>query len=182
MNSIMFKINDSGKSIIDDNNFLFVAFQNRLVTRLVNIFDKYKIPMNKKILNKNIEENLINYLMDTNAEIVEKYINLLTNYEKIIWKYIENKTSTDLIKQSTIVFLNKISEKNGSIVNSKCSQNFIEYINSVIYVYDNNELNNDVINRINTDVAEIIDEFNKNNYNFVVESINKIIKNVISQL
>lgn len=182
MNSIMFKIDDSGKSIIDDNNFLFVAFQNRLVTRLVNIFDKYKIPMNKKILNKNIEENLINYLMDTNAEIVEKYINLLTNYEKIIWKYIENKTSTDLIKQSTIVFLNKISEKNGSIVNSKCSQNFIEYINSVIYVYDNNELNNDVINRINTDVAEIIDEFNKNNYNFVVESINKIIKNVISQL
>ncbi len=182
MNSIMFKINDGGKSIIDDNNFLFVAFQNRLVTRLVNIFDKYKIPMNKKILNKNIEENLINYLMDTNTEIVDKYLELLTNYEKIIWKYIENKTSTDLIKQSTIVFLNKISEKNGSIINTKCSQNFIEYINSVIYVYDNNELNNDVINRINIDVAEIIDEFNKNNYNFVVESINKIIKNVISQL
>ena len=178
----MFKINDGGKSIIDDNNFLFVAFQNRLVTRLVNIFDKYKIPMNKKILNKNIEENLINYLMDTNTEIVDKYLELLTNYEKIIWKYIENKTSTDLIKQSTIVFLNKISEKNGSIINTKCSQNFIEYINSVIYVYDNNELNNDVINRINIDVAEIIDEFNKNNYNFVVESINKIIKNVISQL
>lgn len=182
MNSIMFKINDGGKSIIDDNNFLFVAFQNRLVTRLVNIFDKYKIPMNKKILNKNIEENLINYLMYTNTEIVYKYLELLTNYEKIIWKYIENKTSTDLIKQSTIVFLNKISEKNGSIINTKCSQNFIEYINSVIYVYDNNELNNDVINRINIDVAEIIDEFNKNNYNFVVESINKIIKNVISQL
>ena len=182
MNSIMFKINDGGKSIIDDNNFLFVAFQNRLVTRLVNIFDKYKIPMNKKILNKDIEENLINYLMDTNTEIVDKYLELLTNYEKIIWKYIENKTSTDLIKQSTIVFLNKISEKNGSIINTKCSQNFIEYINSVIYVYDNNELNNDVINRINIDVAEIIDEFNKNNYNFVVESINKIIKNVISQL
>lgn len=182
MNSIMFKIIDGGKSIIDDNNFLFVAFQNRLVTRLVNIFDKYKIPMNKKILNKNIEENLINYLMDTNTEIVDKYLELLTNYEKIIWKYIENKTSTDLIKQSTIVFLNKISKKNGSIINTKCSQNFIEYINSVIYVYDNNELNNDVINRINIDVAEIIDEFNKNNYNFVVESINKIIKNVISQL
>ena len=120
--------------------------------------------------------------MDTNTEIVDKYLELLTNYEKIIWKYIENKTSTDLIKQSTIVFLNKISEKNGSIINTKCSQNFIEYINSVIYVYDNNELNNDVINRINIDVAEIIDEFNKNNYNFVVESINKIIKNVISQL
>ena len=30
--------------------------------------------------------------------------------------------------------------------------------------------------------SEIVDEFNKNNYNFVVESINKIIKNVISQL
>ena len=182
MNSIMIKINDSGKSIIDDNNFLFVAFQNRMVSRLVNIFDKHKIPMNKKILNKNIEENLINHLMDTNSEIIEKYINLLTNYEKIIWKYIENKTSTEIIKQSTIVFLNKISEKNGSIINSKCSQNFIEYINSVIYVYDNNELNNEIINRINIDVAEIVDEFNKNNYNFVVESINKIIKNVISQL
>ncbi len=182
MNSIMFKINDSGKSIIDDNNFLFVAFQNRLVVRLVSIFDKYKIPINKKILNKNIEENLINHLMDTNTEIIEKYINLLTNYEKIIWKYIENKTSTDIIKQSTIVFLNKISEKNAFIVNSKCSQNFIEYINSVIYVYDNNELNNDIVNRINIDVVEIIDEFNKNNYNFVVESVNKVIKNVISQL
>ena len=46
MNSIMLKISDNGKSIIDDNNFLFVAFQNRLVTRLVNIFDKYKIPIN----------------------------------------------------------------------------------------------------------------------------------------
>ena len=182
MNSIMLKISDNGKSIIDDNNFLFVAFQNRLVTRLVNIFDKYKIPINKKILNKNIEENLINFLMDTNNDVIEKYINLLSNYEKIIWKYIENKTSTDLIKQATIVFLNKISEKNGTIVNSKCSQNFIEYINSVIFVYDNNGLNKEILNRINLDVAEILDEFNKNNYNFVIESINKIIKNVISQI
>lgn len=79
-------------------------------------------------------------------------------------------------------FLNKISEKNGTIVNSKCSQNFIEYINSVIFVYDNNDLNKEILNRINLDVAEILDEFNKNNYNFVIESINKIIKNVISQI
>lgn len=182
MSSVMFKINESAKSIIDDNNFLFVAFQNRLITRLVIIFDKYKIPINRKILDKNLEENLINFLMDINSEILEKYVNLLANYEKIIWKYIEEKTTTDIIKQSTISFLNKISEKNNSFISLKCSQNFIEYISSVVYVYDNNSLNKELIDRINTDVLEILDEFNKNNYNFVVESVNKIIKNVISQL
>lgn len=182
MNSIILKINESKKSTIDDNNFLFVAFQNRLIIRLIHIFDKYKIPINKNILNKNLEENLINFLMDTNSEILEKYVNLLSNYEKIIWRYIKDKATTDEIKQATIAFLDKISKRNNNVVNISCSQNFIEYINSVIYVYDNNSLNKEILDRINVDIQEILDEFNKNNYNFVVESINKIIKNVISQL
>ena len=37
-------------------------------------------------------------------------------------------------------------------------------------------------NRINDDVYEIINEFNRNNYNYVIESINIVIKNIISNM
>ena len=49
-------------------------------------------------------------------------------------------------------------------------------------VYDNNSLNRDIINRINDDIHEIINEFNRNNYNYVIESINIVIKNIISNM
>ena len=65
MRSAMDKISKNSKDIIKDNNFLFDAFENRLITRLVHIFEKYKIPMNKNLLKKNIEENLINNFRDT---------------------------------------------------------------------------------------------------------------------
>ena len=45
-------INKNSRDIIKDNNFLFEAFTNRLVARLVHIFERYKIPMNKNILKK----------------------------------------------------------------------------------------------------------------------------------
>ena len=48
-------INKNSRDIIKDNNFLFGAFENRLITRLVNIFEKYKIPMNKNLLKKNLD-------------------------------------------------------------------------------------------------------------------------------
>ena len=79
-------------------------------------------------------------------------------------------------------FLDKIAAKNKTFVTLKVSNNFIEYINSIIYVYDSNELNKEVLERINTDVKEIINEFNRNNYNFVIESINTIIKNMIKNM
>ncbi len=182
MNSIMSEIDVKAKNIIKDNNFLFAAFENRLIIRLVHIFEKYKIPMNKNIIKKNLEENLINNLNDINAEIIEKYVKLLSNYEKIITEYVSNNTKTDIIKKSTMGFIDKISAKNKTFVMPSISYNFVEYINSIIYVYDNSDLNVEIINRINNDIKEIINEFNRNNYNFVIESINDIIKNIIKYI
>ena len=175
-------IKTKGNDVVVDNNFLFEAFEGRLVLRLSNIFDKYKIPINKHMLTKNIEENLINHLSDMNEEIIDRYIKLLVNYEKIIFNYVSNKTNTETIKKSTMSFINKVSEKNKTFVTINVANNFIEYINSIIYVYDNRNLNDEVINRINTDIKEIINEFNRNNYNFVIESINEIIKNIIKNI
>ncbi len=182
MNSIMSKINKKSKDIIEDNNFLFAAFENRLLTRMVHIFEKRNIPINKDMLKKKMEENLINNLMDQNVFIVEKYVKLVSNYEKIIWNYVETKVDTDIIKKSTMEFVKKLSEKNKTIVTKECANNFKEYINSIIYVYDNFELNNEVFTRIESDTFEIVNEFNKNNYNFVIESINEVIKNIINKM
>jgi hypothetical protein len=182
MNSIMSKINKKSKDIIEDNNFLFAAFENRLLTRMVHIFEKRNIPINKDMLKKKMEENLINNLMDQNVFIVEKYVKLVSNYEKIIWNYVETKADTDIIKKSTMEFVKKLSEKNKTIVTKECANNFKEYINSIIYVYDNFELNNEVFTRIESDTFEIVNEFNKNNYNFVIESINEVIKNIINKM
>lgn len=176
----MDKINESAKNIITDNNFLFTAFENRLVMRLVHIFEKYKIPMNKNIIRKNLEENLINHLNETNSEIINKYTKLLSNYESIITSYVESNTKKEVIKESTMSFIGRIKDKNKSFITTKVANNFLEYINSIIYVYDNNSLNVEVVNRINNDTREILEEFNRNNYNFVIESINEIIKNIIS--
>ena len=96
MKSAIETINKNGRNIIKDNNFLFEAFTNRLVARLVHIFERYKIPMNKNILKKNMEENLINNFKDINTDIIEKYIHLVSNYEKIIQKYVEDKMIRDL--------------------------------------------------------------------------------------
>lgn len=182
MNSIMSKINKKSKDIIEDNNFLFAAFENRLLTRMVHIFEKRNIPINKDMLKKKMEENLINNLMDQNEFIIEKYLKLIANYEKIIWNYVETKADNNIIKKSTMEFVKKLSEKNKTIVTVECSNNFKEYINSIIYVYDNFELNNEVFTRIELDTFEIVNEFNKNNYNFVIESINEVIKNIINKM
>ncbi len=182
MKSAIDTINKNGRNIIKDNSFLFDAFANRLVARLVHIFEKYRIPMNKNILQKNIHENLINNLKDINTDIIEKYINLISKYEKVVQKYVEDHTDKEEIKKATMKFITGISDKNKTLVNKNVSNNFIEYINSIIYVYDNNSLNRDIINRINDDVYEIINEFNRNNYNYVIESINIVIKNIISNM
>ena len=54
MNSIMSKINKKSKDIIEDNNFLFAAFENRMLTRIVHIFEKRHIPINKEMLKKKL--------------------------------------------------------------------------------------------------------------------------------
>ena len=182
MNSVMDTIKLNSIDIINDNNFLFDAFENRLLIRVTHIFEKYKIPINKNIIKKNIEENLINHLKDSNSEIINKYIKLLENYEKILSGYVKDHTETVIIKKSTMGFIDKISQKNKSFIMPNVSSNFIEYINSIIYVYDNKDLNTEIINRINNDVKEILNEFNRNNYNFVLASINTIIKNIISNM
>lgn len=182
MNSEISKIKEKANDIIVDNNFLFDAFENRLLIRLVSIFESYHIPINKNIIRKNMEENLINNFKDLNEEIIDKYIELLVNYEKIIMKYVENKTKTDIIRNSTMNFVNKIKEKNSTFITMESANNFIEYVKSIIYVYDNHSLNEEVFSRINTDIKEILNEYNRNNYNFVIESINDIIKNIIRNL
>ena len=182
MSSIIDTIRANGNNIIVDNNFFFSSFKNRLSSRLVHIFEKYKISMNKDIISKNLEENLINHLCDSNEEIIDNYISLLSKYETIISEYVSKNTETEIIKKSTMGFIDKISMKNKTFVTPKVAGNFIEYINSIIYVYDNNELNNEIVEKINNDVKEIINEFNRNNYNFVIESINIIIKNIIKNM
>ena len=182
MNSIIDKISLKSDDIIKDNNFLFVAFENRLLIRLKSIFDKYKIPMNKDIIKKNLEENLINNLNDINSEIIYKYVRLLRNYENIMINYVKNRTDKETIKNSTMSFVNKLGERNKNNITESAANNFIEYIKSIIFVYDNYKLNNEVIDRIKNDVKEILGEFNRNNYNFVIESINDIIKNIISNM
>ena len=181
-NSIVKEIIDHGNNIIEDNNFLFVAFENRLIVRITHIFEKYKIPINNNMLKKNIEENLINNLRETNKEIIDRYVKLLENFEKIINEYVVNKTKTEIIKKSTMAFVDKISSKNKTFITTSCVNNFLEYVKSIIYVYDNQDLNNEVINRITTDTKEILNEFNRNNYNFVISSINDIIKNIIKNM
>ena len=182
MNSIIDKISLKSDDIIKDNNFLFVAFENRLLIRLKSIFDKYKIPMNKDIIKKNLEENIINNLNDINSEIIYKYVRLLRNYENIMINYVKNRTDKETIKNSTMSFVNKLGERNKNNITESAANNFIEYIKSIIFVYDNYKLNNEVIDRIKNDVKEILGEFNRNNYNFVIESINDIIKNIISNM
>ena len=178
----MSKINKKSKDIIDDNRFLFAAFENRLLTRLVHIFEKRNIPINKDMIKKKMEENFINNLNDQNVDIIEKYLKLIANYEKIIWNYVETRTDNDIIKKSTMEFVKKLSEKNKTLVTVESTNNFKEYINSIIFVYDNFELNNEVFTRIEADTYEIINEFNRNNYNFVIESINEVIKNIINKM
>ena len=182
MNSIGDKIESNADDIIKDNNFLFAAYQNRLCLRLIHIFEKYKIPVNQKIINKNIEDNLINSLYDINSEVLYKYVKMLKNYESIIIGYVKKNESTKVIKDSTMMFVKRISSKNKQIVPSSILNNFLESMNSMIFVYDNYNLNLDIIARIKTDTKEIIDEFNRNNYNFVIETINKIIKNILSNI
>ena len=62
------------------------------------------------------------------------------------------------------------------------TNSYIENIKSLIFVYDNRDLNSEILSRINDDTKEIIEEINKNNFNFVIESINIIIKNIINNV
>lgn len=182
MESIIEKLKSNANDVIKDNNFLIVAYQNRLSSRMVKIFEKYNIPFNKNIINKSIEENLINGMFENNEEIIDKYIDLLGKYEKIIHQYVEKKTNTSEIKASTVKFIEKISNKNEQNFPENMSNNFVENIKSMIFVYDNRNLNEEIISRINVDTNEIRIEINRNNYNFVIESINIIIKNIISNM
>ena len=182
MKSIIEKLKSNANDVIKDNNFLIVAYQNRLSSRMVNIFEKYTIPFNKNIINKSIEENLVNGMFENNEEIIDKYINLLEKYEKIIQQFVEKKSNTSEIKASTVKLIEKISKKNQQNFPKNISNNFIENIKSLIFVYDNRNLNEEIISRINIDTDEIRTEINRNNYNFVIESINLIIKNIISNM
>lgn len=182
MKSIIDKIKNNANDVIKDNNFLIVAYQNRLSSRMINIFEKYSIPFNKNIINKSIDEYLINNMFESNKEIIDKYIELLKKYETIIQQYVENKANTVEIKAATVKFIDKVSKKNSQNFPKNISNNFIENTKSMIFVYDNKNLNEEIISRINIDTNEIRSEINRDNYNFVIESINLIIKNIINNM
>lgn len=182
MKSIMNEINENSDNVIKENNFLTIGFQNRLSTRIMHIFQKYKIVVNSNIISKKIEENLVNNMIDLNFEIISKYRYMLKKYEEIINEYVIKKCSTNEIKKATMSFITKISEKNKSMLNITIATNFIDEIKSIMLVYDNSKLNEEILKRIKIDVNEIIDEINKNNYNYVIESINLIIKNIVENM
>lgn len=182
MKSIIKEVNEKSDDIIRENNFLVIGFQKRLSTRIMHIFKKYKIVVNNNIVSKKLEENLSNNMIDINFEVISKYRYMLRKYEEIVQEHVKNKLSTDEIKKSTILFVSKINEKNKLMLNGTIATNFIENMNSIILVYDNAKLNEEVLKRINIDTNEIINEINTNNYNYVIESINMIIKNIISSL
>ncbi len=81
-----------------------------------------------------------------------------------------------------MMFVKRISTRNKSVVSPNLLNNFLEIMNSMVFVYDNYNLNLDIAASIKTDTKEIIEEFNRNNYNFVIELINNIIKNIISNM
>ena len=182
MKSVIKEVNENSDKVIKENNFLTIGFQNRLSTRIMHIFQKYKIVVSSTIISRKLEENLVNNMIDINFEIINKYRYMLKKYEEIIQEYVNNKCSTDVIKKSTLSFVNKINEKNKSMLNIKIASNFIESIKSIMLVYDNAKLNEEILKRINIDTGEIINEINKNNYNYVIESINLIIKNIIQTI
>ena len=128
----MNEIRSNGNEIIRDNNFLIVAFQNRLSCRMLKIFGKYNIPFNKNIINKSIDEYLINNMVETNEEIIDKYIELLKNYDKIMQDYVTRKINTEIIKKATSAFVEKISERNKENFTINMSTNFIENIKELI--------------------------------------------------
>ena len=96
--------------------------------------------------------------------------------------YVTRKIDTEIIKNATSAFVEKISKKNKKNFTINMCTNFIENIKSLIFVYDNRNLNSEILSRINDDTKEIIEEINKNNFNFVIESINIIIKNIINNV
>lgn len=182
MESVIKIVNENSDKVIKENNFLAIGFQNRLVTRLMNIFQKNKIVVNNKIISKKIEENLTNNMIDINFEVISKYRYMLRKYEEIIQEKVKTKCDVETIKKATMSFIGKISQKNNEMLNTKIANNLIEDMNSTILVYDNQKLYTEVIKRINIDTNEIITEINKNNYNYVIQSINIIIKNIINNM
>lgn len=182
MKSIIKEVNEKSDDVIKENNLLINAFQSRVSTRLVHIFEKHKITVNNKVITKKIEENLVNNLIDINFEIISKYRYMLKKYEEIIQDSVSKKCEISEIKMSTISFIKKIAAKNNEMLNISVINNLIDDINSMVLLYDSNKLNEDVQKRIKIDTNDIISEINKNNYNYVIESINMIIKNIIDNV
>ena len=130
MKSIIREVNEKSDDIIRENNFLVIGFQKRLSTRIMHIFQKYKIVVNNNIVSKKLEENLSNNMIDINFEVISKYRYMLRKYEEIVQEHVKNKLSTDEIKKSTILFVSKINEKNKLMLNGTIATNFIEDMNS----------------------------------------------------
>ena len=69
--------------------------------------------------------------------------------------YVKSKTDKEIIKKSTMSFVDKLSEKNRNNITESAANNFIEYIKSIIFVYDNYKLNNEILDRIKTESPSI---------------------------
>lgn len=168
------------EKLINDNKLLINGFEMRLNKRILSIFNKYNIPFNKEKLKNTMREYLINSFRDSSFEVCNSYKKILYKYFDLINEYYHNnKNSKDKIKNATTIFINKIYNKENPILNDKLSANFIAEMKNQTFVYDNNNLNIDLNNRIKNDTIEVIKEINKNNNKYVVNSMKIILEYVL---
>lgn len=173
-------IDNNTKELIKDNKLLINAFKIRLIKRLLMIFNKYKIPFNKEILENTITEYLIVSFKDATIEVAKSYKKVLYKYFDIINEYYNtHSNSKSKIKEVTKLFIDKIYSEKNPILNETISYNFVSALKSKILVYDIYELNKELESRIKDDTNEIIHEVIKNNNTYLIKSMKEILEYVI---
>lgn len=174
-------IDDNCKELIKNNKLLINGYKIRLVKRLLIIFNKYKIPFNKDLLESIMTDYLINTFRNSNVEVCNSYKKVLYKYFDIVNEYYNSYSdSKDKIKNATSLFIRKIFSNN-PILNEKISQEFISSLKLKILVYDNYYLNVDLESRIVEDTNEVIKEIIHNNKEYLIQSIKEILLYLIEQ-
>ena len=113
---------------------------------------------------------------NVNKEVCNSYKKLLYKYFDIINEYyFSHKDSKDKIKQTTKSFISKLYNKGNPILNKKLSNNYINELKNIIYVYDNINLNKDIETIIKNDTDDIIKELNRNINEYLIKTMKEIL-------
>ncbi len=173
-------IDNNCLELIKNNKFLINGFKVRLIKRLLTIFNNYKIPFNKEILESLITDYLINNLKGSNNELCNSYKKVLYKYFDIINEYYNtHDNSKEKIKYVTTIFIKKIYSEDNPILNEDITISFMSELKLKVLVYDNYLLNKELENRIKSDTKEVICEIMKNNKDYVINSMKLILSYVI---